>query len=84
MLGYIIKKKYHHSNKQEYDEALSCLEIEKQFYKKHFNIDITGYSFDYPSEFHEETNMNKKVHMRIQTVLEMAIELEKIKLKIIT
>ena len=46
MLGYIIKKKYHHSNKQEYDEALSSIKIEKQFYKKHFNIDITGYSFD--------------------------------------
>lgn len=76
LLVNIIKRKYHHSDKQEYGKVMECVEMEAKFYEKYYNIDIRKCGFDYPHEFHEETNMDKKVNIRIEMILKMVIEKE--------
>lgn len=70
ILRDIIKNKYKFAAVQEYDKAADYRKLEVEYFLKHFNVDIWGWNFEYSDAFHEETDLDKKVHLRIQLILE--------------
>lgn len=76
VLRDIIKNKYLYASKQEYGMAAEYQKLEIEFFEKRFKINLSEQNQEYPKEFHNEKNMDKKTHMRIQMVLHLAYERE--------